>query len=286
MALDTAEMGLLRRELLPALRGQPVEVVWGAVPHQGRDMHHAFEVTICLAGRLEKSLEGYTTVAGAGDVHVVPAWEPHGWRSLTPIRLEVVVHFLPEFLGEEEFGGMSWLAPFAVRPEDRPRLDDPDSRRQAMEAGRAMWQEYEERGFAWQEMVRLHILRVLGLLLRDWSRGKAQASSGKQTNLSRVMPAVELVHSRPSRRVSLEEAARVCGFSPAHFHKVFRGTLGVTFGRFALHSRLHQTAHLLLHTTQPIDAIARQTGFADGSHLHRAFVKTYQCTPADYRRRP
>jgi AraC-like DNA-binding protein len=61
--------------------------------------------------------------------------------------------------------------------------------------------------------------------------------------------------------------------------------MGVTFGRFALRARLHQAAHLLLHTGIPIDTIAKDTGFADGSHLHRAFVRTYDCTPAQYRKR-
>jgi len=35
----------------------------------------------------------------------------------------------------------------------------------------------------------------------------------------------------------------------------------------------------------PVEAIARNAGFVDGSHLHRAFVRHYGCTPREYRAR-
>jgi AraC-like DNA-binding protein len=31
------------------------------------------------------------------------------------------------------------------------------------------------------------------------------------------------------------------------------------------------------------EAIAAEVGFADGSHLHRMFVRHYGCTPGQYR---
>jgi AraC-like DNA-binding protein len=248
-------------------------------------MHHAFELDIMLAGTEVHTLEGIEITATPGDVVLTPAWEPHGWRTVGRLRRECVVHFLPEFLGEEEFGGLSWLTLFAAPPPDRPQTRSAAARAEAIAIGRRILDESAERGFAWRDRIRLGLASLLALLAREWPPALREPARSTKTGLSRIAPAVEMVQGDTSRRISLEEAAEACGFSPAHFHDVFRNTMGVTFGRFALRTRLHQASHLLLHTGIPIETIADGTGFADGSHLHRAFVRTYDCTPAQYRKR-
>jgi len=247
-------------------------------------MHHAFEVDIMLAGTEVHALEGIEITSTPGDVVLTPSWEPHGWRTVGDLREECVVHFLPEFLGEEQFEGLSWLSLFAARPPDRPQMRSAGTRTEAIATGRRIVDEYAERGFAWRDMIRLELARLLALLAREWRSALRDSKRSTRTSLSRILPALEMVQGDLSRRVTTAEAAAACGFSAAHFHEIFRATMGVTFGRFALRARLHQSAHLLLHTGLPIDSIARAMSFADGSHLHRHFVKTYGCTPAEYRK--
>ena len=284
-ATEPSSLSAAIREPLPLLQTDPVEIVYGVVAHEGVDMHHAFEVDIMLAGTEVHAFEGTEITASSGDVVLIPAWEPHGWRTIGDLREECVVHFLPEFLGEEEFDGLSWLSLFATRPPDRPQTRSAAARTEAVAIGRRIVDEYAERGFAWRDMIRLELARLLALLAREWQPALRDLTRSTKASLSRIVPAVEMVQGDSSRRISLEDAAEACGFSPAHFHEIFRNTMGVTFGRFALRARLHQAAHLLLHTGNPIDTIAKDTGFADGSHLHRAFVRTYDCTPAQYRKR-
>ena len=59
--------------------------------------------------------------------------------------------------------------------------------------------------------------------------------------------------------------------------------MGLSFGMFCRRSRLGRVAQLLLSTDLSTETIAGEAGFADGSHLHRAFVKQYGCTPGVYR---
>lgn len=273
------------REPLPLLQTELVEIVYGVVAHEGVDMHHAFEVDIMLAGTEIHTLEVIEITATPGDVLLIPAWEPHGWRTVGHLREECVVHFLPEFLGEEEFEGLSWLSLFAARPPDRPQTRSAGARTEAVAIGRRIVAEYRGRGFAWRDVIRLELARLLALLAREWQPARRDPARSTKTSLSRIAPALEMVQGGLSRRIGLKEAAEACGFSPSHFHEVFQNTMAVTFGRFALRARLHQAAHLLLHSEIPIDTIAKGTGFADGSHLHRSFVKTYACTPAEYRKR-
>ncbi len=65
--------------------------------------------------------------------------------------------------------------------------------------------------------------------------------------------------------------------------RVFHRTFGVSFGRFTLRTRMAMASRLLACTELSVGEIAAQTGFADGSHLHRMFTRHFSCTPGEYR---
>jgi len=151
-----------------------------------------------------------------------------------------------------------------------------------------MLTELQEQEPDWDCALRLDLLRLLLVLSRHWrppANLRAQ-SHLRARNLPAIMSALELVHSRPAHRVTVAEAAKSCGLSRAQFCLVFRNTMGMSFGRFCLHSRLRAAARLLTSSSLSIEAIADQTGFADGSHLQRTFAKHHGCTPGSYRSRP
>jgi AraC-like DNA-binding protein len=102
--------------------------------------------------------------------------------------------------------------------------------------------------------------------------------------LEKIMPAVRLVQSHPTRRLSLREAAATCGLSVSQFGYLFRRLMGLSFGKFCMRARLAYVAQLLLTTDLPVEAIADAARFSDASHLHHAFVGVYGTTPARYRR--
>ncbi len=220
-----------------------------------------------------------------GDVWLTATWEPHGWRVAAPNTEDVLLIFLPEFLGEEQLGNLSWLDLFAVPPNQRPRVTTPEMRERVLTLGHELRSEMREQRRGWQTAVRLGLLNILLTLSREWEpparwhvRSRARASS-----LPRILPALNLVQSRPARRVSVTDAAKACGLGRAQFCLIFQDAVGMSFGRFCRRSRLGYVAELLLSTDLTIGAIAQQAGFADSSHMHRSFVRHYGCTPGHYR---
>ena len=249
------------------------------------DMHHTFEVGVLLAGQEERHFEGLTRVVEAGDVWWSAAWEPHGWRTIAPPTDELVVHFVPELLGDAELDGVSWLSFFAARPEERPVLSTPEMRDQVLVLGRELAEEFKTRLWAWQEAAKCGILRLLVIMGRKWKLPQRQWRwRGSPTSrLERIMPAIELVHADLSRRAPLRAAAYACGIGPSWFRALFWETMGVTYSRFERRARLAHASRLLLGTDRSVEGIGERAGFADGSHFHRAFLKHYGRTPTEFR---
>ena len=249
------------------------------------DVHAGTEVGIVLNGSQERHFEDLVCPLVPGDIWLCATWEPHGWRTTVPRSRDVVLIFLSEFIGEEELGSMSWLSLFAAAARDRPRVTTPEMRERVLGLAHEMLAEFTEAKRGWESAVRLDLLRLLLMLSRGWEPpARSEDRLGvSASNLPRLAPAIDLVHSRPLRRVSLDEAASACGLSRAQFCLLFRSTMGLTFGRFCRRSRLGRVAQLLISTDLSTETIASKAGFADGSHLHRAFVKQYGCTPGVYR---
>jgi len=260
--------------------------VFGATPLVF-DYHEGVEVGIVLSGEQERLSYDTDVIVRAGEVWLNATWEPHGWRVVTPVARAVVLIFLPEFLGEGMLDGLSWLDLFAARPSLRPRVTTPRLRERVLSIGRELWEDIRGRPPRWQAAVRVNLLRLFLSITRDWTRPSDDllALPRPAGDPMRIMPAVKALQAQPSHRLSLAEAAAQCRLSPSRFSRVFRETMGVTFATFCLRARLAGASHLLVSTDLGLDPIAEQTGFADASHLHHAFTKQYQCTPAAHRRR-
>jgi len=251
------------------------------------DVHQGIEVGVLLDGGQSRYHEGLAIPLAPGDVWLCGTWEPHGWRPTAPNSRDVVLIFLPEYLGEEQLGDLPWLSLFAVPPRERPRVRTQEAREKVLAIGREMLDELRTERPEWQGVVRLDLLRLLLTLSRDWEPQARPDSQHRPraADLPRIMPALVLVHTQPARRVTVAEASATCGLSRAQFSRVFSDTMGMSFGRFCLQSRLGFVAQMLISTDLPTQAIAEQTSFADGSHLHRTFVKHFGCTPGVYRAR-
>lgn len=241
-----------------------------------------------LEGVAERHFQDYVIAGEPGEVWLCTMWEPHGRRVVSRHQENVVLQFVPEFLGEEMVGDKLWLIPFAVPPRDRPWVKTDEVRAQVLQIGREMREEIEAKRRSWVFALRLQLLRLLFVLSRDWEPAPPSAAraGGAAANLNRIMPALAMVRDLREPRARLPEAARRCGLSPSRFAVLFRQMMGVPFARFALRARLAYAAQRLVATDLPIERIAEETGFADASHLHRHFVKQYGQTPRRYRDRP
>ncbi|MFB3883495.1 MAG: helix-turn-helix domain-containing protein [Armatimonadota bacterium] len=249
-------------------------------------MHRGLEIGVVLAGEQEVRFGDSAMAVRAGEVWLVSMWEPHAWRISRPQTHGLAVIFVPELAEEIAGPDLPWLSMFTASPSQRPRVTSAEAHRHIEAIGRDLYLEIESRPVGWSAGVRVNLVRLLLALYRDWTPEVADATRAReQANyLTRVIPALTLINSRPGHRVTWREAADACRLSASRFNAVFRQAMGLSFERCCLQSRLHYAAHLLLSTGLSVEAIADQTDFADASHLHHAFRRHYRCRPAEYRR--
>lgn len=81
---------------------------------------------------------------------------------------------------------------------------------------------------------------------------------------------------------ALADAARM---SPRNFARVYLRETGESPARAVERLRIEAARRLLESAHEPIQVIARRTGFGDDERMRRAFTKVYGVAPQDYRRR-
>jgi len=249
------------------------------------DVHQGMEVGFVLRGKMERHYEDLTFTASPGDIHLCSAWEPHGWRVAEPNTVSVVFIFLAEVMDDEAVRGVPWLSFFTTPPRQRPRTTTAGMRQEILTLGQIIRREAVDKPRGWMAVVRLFLFYLVLIVNRHWEYREAPGwrRPVPASSFARVMPAVTLVHDNPGRDIGVAKAAAACHLHRSRFGSIFRQTMGVSFTQFRRRARLARVAHLLITTDLPTEAIAEETGFVDGSHLHRTFVQFYQCTPGQYR---
>ena len=92
------------------------------------------------------------------------------------------------------------------------------------------------------------------------------------------------INRQPSEKLSVPDAARLAGMSPALFTRTFKKVAGMTLVAYLNHVRLALAAQLLSGTTRSIADIALECGFSDQSYLDRLFKRSFGLAPKDFRR--
>lgn len=108
------------------------------------------------------------------------------------------------------------------------------------------------------------------------------AAIGDRTPSPASRRVLERIHDRPEAPPSLDEVAALMQMGRAGALRRFRREVGATPHDFAMHLRLRLARRALAAGEAPA-AVAHDLGFADQSHLTRAFSRQFGLPPGRYR---
>ncbi len=96
---------------------------------------------------------------------------------------------------------------------------------------------------------------------------------------------MDYIEEHLCEELTLQELARLAGFSDFHFHRVFQAMAGVPVMDYVRKRRLVMAAFRIAHTDDKLIEIALDCGFGSPETFIRAFRKLFGMTPGDYRKR-
>ena len=155
----------------------------------------------------------------------------------------------------------------------RPVARDPQLPREIVQLFAALGRPVQE-GLAVEERLLRCLMRVLH---RHGVHGARAAGASPP-----VMKAVRRLDAAPEVPTSLAEPAALSGVSRFQLLRGFVREVGTTPHTYLVQRRVRLARRLLAASRSPADA-ARLAGFADQSHMTRAFVRQFGITPGRYK---
>jgi transcriptional regulator GlxA family with amidase domain len=100
----------------------------------------------------------------------------------------------------------------------------------------------------------------------------------------RIQAALAYARSNLHAPLSVEELAEAAHLSPRQFSRAFRAETGQSPAKAVENLRVEAARLMLEQSRHPLDAVANETGFADGERMRRAFMRTLGQPPQVIRR--
>ena len=102
----------------------------------------------------------------------------------------------------------------------------------------------------------------------------------------KIQQAVRFINDNYRTDICLDAAAREAGMSPAHFSRMFKKVMGMSYQDYLNGRRITKAKYLLRTSAQNVTEIAISLGFADPTGFGRIFKKLTGHTPSFFRSLP
>ncbi len=147
---------------------------------------------------------------------------------------------------------------------------------------RNLWALCEEEGAPSRLLARAAGCEILAELCRLGGVSLAPVRGGLAPWAKRR--SLELLRTRLSEDISLDELAAEARLSPFHFARMFKQSVGVPPRVYLTRLRIEKACELLEMTDLPVTEIAYEVGYSSNQVLARVFAKHRNMSPTDYRR--
>lgn len=248
------------------------------------DIHNGFEMGIVLKGKVKRWQGSFSQPLTQGQLWLSNTWEPHGFCVLEPPVDVLVIMLWPAGLAMSCYNDqIDFLRPFRLAASQRPKICTASRKREILHLADQIIQAADGTHPAQKQylLTKLLLLTLLDEIKNTLpTRSKVKFGVGPE----RIIPAMNLVHDHPYRRISLEEAARVCHMCPALLVRLFRNMMGTSFAEYARRRRLAALAAELDSSDIKLASLAKKYGFTDTAHLTRVFKASFGVLPSHYRK--
>jgi AraC-like DNA-binding protein len=234
-----------------------------------RHSHDHFGIGIMISGAQRSwSIVGQVE-SQAGDVIMVNPGEMHDGMPVDGVARSWRILYLDPAVVAREIADETTDGELVMRPVAR----DPQLARDVVQLFAAL-EHPAQGGLAMEE----RLLRCLMRVLHRHGVHEVHSAGASPP----IMKAVRRLEDAPEVPTSLAELAALSGVSRFQLLRGFAREIGTTPHAYLVQHRVRLTRRLLAAGRSPADA-ALLAGFADQSHMTRAFVRQFGITPGRYK---
>ncbi len=257
----------------------------GDAPITRLHVHNCLEIGYCLNGTGIFVIEDKVLPFRGGDVSVIGNRELHlaqsargtvsewVWIMLDPLQLAGATADDPLVLNANRLRGGRF----------RNLLSGP-AHADTAALVRALIGELRKREEGYRTAVRGLVLALMARLGRLPGLAAEEGEPAPRRDaMERVAPALQRMADLYRDPLDLDELARRCGLSSAHFRRVFRQATGRAPMDYLHHVRLNMAGALLQGTNRTVLDIALDTGWPTLSTFHRQFRQAMGLSPKQWR---
>jgi len=222
-----------------------------------------------LAGSGEVSHHGQTFALVPGGLYLIPAHTPHGHAC--DDRLDLYwCHFAAETCyGTPLFSQLE--VPYACRPSPEMRIPETFGRMARLYKDDSPGAVFYRSGLLMQALVPF----IEQADMDQWRLRHLRTNA--------FLPVLELMDRRVAEPLSIDELARAAHLSRCYFISRFKQLFGFSPHQYQLLKKIEAARHRLLHTSETMEHIGADLGFADAFHFSRLFKKVMGRSPNSFR---
>lgn len=146
-----------------------------------------------------------------------------------------------------------------------------------------VFEELEAKNAHYKLVVSSLMNEFFALMLREHINHERSRSDAQCGSADIIAPALSKIFKDYSKKLTVDELARMCRISKYHFCRIFKKEMGATVIQYITSYRISLAEAMLKSTDKTIDEIASSCGFNDVSYFYRAYKSTTGVSPKQTR---
>ncbi|GAA6618525.1 helix-turn-helix domain-containing protein [Scytonema sp. NUACC26] len=267
LRLDNDGTGLFNANLQPNNLGEHEHI-----PYQITVVFDNGELFCTWHTATGRQMQGQVRV---GQCYIVPSKQPHGLvveQASELVNFYLTPHWITQAIPESDRGRSLCLGDLKI-------TDDPF----IIQLAANIRSDRLRYGEASQLLIESTLNVLAYHLVNNSPNNFPKTLNSGKLSVRQLTKLRDFIAAKGTQNISIGDMAKIVGYSPVHFSRIFKKTTGQTPLKYLIHHRINQAKYLLEKTELPIIEIAYRVGFNSHAYFSTQFRQITGTTPQNYR---